>query len=105
MQPAQREPASTACDPDTCVAIVSCQVVHPGEVLFVPGGTPHAVENLTDSLAVAGAPKIPIGGVCARVPPLHSEFSVFQTLPNRRAIRGRRGSSAFRAQFALWMGR
>ena len=29
-------------------------IVHPGEVLFVPGGTPHAVENLTDSLAVAG---------------------------------------------------
>ena len=29
-------------------------VVHAGEVLFVPGGTPHAVENLTDSLAVAG---------------------------------------------------
>lgn len=29
-------------------------VLHPGEVLFVPGGTPHAVENLTDSLAVAG---------------------------------------------------
>ena len=29
-------------------------VVHPGEVLFVPGGTPHAVENLTDSLALAG---------------------------------------------------
>lgn len=29
-------------------------VIHPGEVLFVPGGTPHAVENLTDSLALAG---------------------------------------------------
>ena len=29
-------------------------IVHPGEVLFVPGGTPHAVENLTDSLAIAG---------------------------------------------------
>ena len=29
-------------------------VVHAGEVLFVPGGTPHAVENLTDSLAYAG---------------------------------------------------
>ena len=28
--------------------------MRPGEVLFVPGGTPHAVENLTDSLAVAG---------------------------------------------------
>ena len=29
-------------------------IVHAGEVLFVPGGTPHAVENLTDALAVAG---------------------------------------------------
>ena len=29
-------------------------IIHPGEVLFVPGGTPHAVENLTDCLAVAG---------------------------------------------------
>ena len=28
--------------------------MHAGEVLFVPGGTPHAVENLTDSLAYAG---------------------------------------------------
>ena len=35
-------------DPDTLV------IDHAGEVLFVPGGTPHAVENLTDSLAYAG---------------------------------------------------
>lgn len=25
-----------------------------GELLFVPGGTPHAVENVSDCLAIAG---------------------------------------------------
>jgi len=29
-------------------------VVAPGEVLWVPGGTPHFVENLEDSVAYAG---------------------------------------------------
>ena len=29
-------------------------VIGRGELLFVPGGTPHAVENLTDCLALAG---------------------------------------------------
>jgi hypothetical protein len=28
-------------------------VLHAGEVLFVPGNTPHAVENLSDALALA----------------------------------------------------
>lgn len=29
-------------------------VLEPGQLLFVPGGTPHAVENLSDCLALAG---------------------------------------------------
>ena len=29
-------------------------LLHPGELLFVPGGTPHAVENLSNVVAMAG---------------------------------------------------
>ena len=28
--------------------------LQPGDLLFVPGGAPHAVENLTDTIAVGG---------------------------------------------------